>query len=111
MAPGGRRPERTHPILTFPDHDEATAFYEALGFRRTYRQLRPNPYAVVGFEDIIVHLSGIQGFDPTTSLGSVAVVVPDAEVAYPARTRRRGSHRPSISTGRSDGGRRGRSGR
>lgn len=76
--------ERTHPILTFPDLDEAIAFYEALGFRRTYRQLRPNPYAVVEFEDIIMHLSGVEGFDPTTSLGSVAVVVPDAEALYAA---------------------------
>ena len=76
--------ERTHPILTYPDLDEAIAFYEALGFRRTYRQLRPNPYAVVEFEDIAVHLSAVDGFDPKTSLGSVIVVVPDAEALYNA---------------------------
>jgi catechol 2,3-dioxygenase-like lactoylglutathione lyase family enzyme len=76
--------ERTHPILTFPDLDEAIAFYEALGFRRTYRQLRPNPYAVVEFEDIVVHLSAVEGFDPATSFGSVVVVVPEAEALYSA---------------------------
>ncbi len=61
--------ERTYSILTYPDHDEAIAFYEALGFRRTYRQLRPNPHAVVQFEDIAFHLSAVDGFDPATSLG------------------------------------------
>jgi hypothetical protein len=71
--------ERTHPILTDPDLHAAITFYEALGFRRAYRQLRPNPYAVVEFEDIAVHLSAVDGYDPATSLGSVIVVVPDAE--------------------------------
>ena len=74
--------ERTYSILTYPDLDEAIAFYEALGFRRTYRQLRPNPHAVVQFEDIAFHLSAVDGFDPATSLGSVIVVVPDAEALY-----------------------------
>lgn len=37
----------TIPLLPCADIDEAVSFYEALGFRRTYRQVRPNPYAVV----------------------------------------------------------------
>ncbi len=76
--------ERTHPILPCPDLDEAISFYEALGFRRTYRQLRPNPYAVVALEDIVLHLAGIDGFDPTTSVGSVIIVVPDATALHTA---------------------------
>ena len=51
--------ERAHPILAFPDLDEAIALYQALGFRRTYRQLWPNPYAVVDLEDI----TGFSGVD------------------------------------------------
>lgn len=74
--------ERTHPILPCPDVDDAVAFYEALGFQRTYRQLRPNPYAVVALEDIAIHLAGIDGFDPATSVSSVIVVVPDADRLY-----------------------------
>lgn len=74
--------ERTHPILPCPDLDEAIGFYESLGFRRTYRQLRPNPYAVVALEDIVIHLAGIDGFDPTTSVGSVIIVVPDADTLH-----------------------------
>jgi catechol 2,3-dioxygenase-like lactoylglutathione lyase family enzyme len=34
---------RMYPILPCPDLDEAIAFYAALGFERTYRQVRPNP--------------------------------------------------------------------
>jgi catechol 2,3-dioxygenase-like lactoylglutathione lyase family enzyme len=50
-----------YPILPCPDIDEAIAFYEALGFRRTYRQVRPNPYAVVEREPGPVRLSGPAG--------------------------------------------------
>ncbi|MBJ7450529.1 MAG: VOC family protein, partial [Blastococcus sp.] len=76
--------ERTQPILPCPDLDEAVSFYEALGFHRTYRQMRPNPYAVVALEDIVIHLAAIDGFDPGTSVGSVIIVVPDADALYAA---------------------------
>ena len=69
-------------MLPCPDLDEAIAFYEALGFRRSYRQMRPNPYAVVAREDMTIHLCGIDGFDPSTSVDSVIIVVPDAQSLY-----------------------------
>ena len=74
--------ERTYPCLPCRDLDEAITFYEALGFTRTYRQLRPNPYAVVAREDFHIHLFGMPDFDPTTSYGSVIVVVPDPDALY-----------------------------
>ncbi len=74
--------ERMYPILPCPDIDEAIAFYEALGFRRTYRQLRPNPAAVVGRDDMHVHLAGIEGFVPEQSYASVIIVVPDPDALY-----------------------------
>jgi catechol 2,3-dioxygenase-like lactoylglutathione lyase family enzyme len=74
--------ERTYPCLPCRDLDEAITFYEALGFVRTYRQLRPNPYAVVQREDLQIHLFGMPDFDPTTSYGSVIVVVPDPDALY-----------------------------
>lgn len=76
--------ERTHPILPCPDLDDAITFYEALGFERRYRQVRPNPYAVVALEDITIHLAGIDGFDPAGSVCSVIIVVPDAEALHAA---------------------------
>lgn len=74
--------ERTHPCLPCRDIDESIAFYESLGFRKTYRQLRPNPYAVVALEDMQIHLFGIEGFNPADSYGSVIVAVPDPDSLY-----------------------------
>jgi hypothetical protein len=74
--------ERMYPMLPCRELDEAIAFYEALGFARTYRQLRPNPYAVVAREDMQVHLFGMPDFDPEQSYGSVSVVVPDPDALY-----------------------------
>jgi len=74
--------ERTYPILPCRDIDESIAFYETLGFKRTYRQLRPNPSAVVALEDIHIHLFGIDGFNPADSYGSVIIAVPDPDSLY-----------------------------
>jgi hypothetical protein len=62
--------------------DEAIAFYAALGFQRTYRQLNPNPYAVVAREEIHIHLFGMENFNPADSYGTVIVVVPDPDALY-----------------------------
>jgi catechol 2,3-dioxygenase-like lactoylglutathione lyase family enzyme len=74
--------ERMYPILPCRDLDEAIAFYEALGFERTYRQVRPNPHAVVARGELAVHLAGIEGFDPEQSYASVIIVVPDPDALY-----------------------------
>lgn len=73
---------RMYPLLPCADLDEAIAFYQALGFERTYRQLKPNPAAVVGRGEFQVHLFGMDGFVPEHSYGSVIVVVQDAEALY-----------------------------
>ncbi|HSL46222.1 MAG TPA: VOC family protein [Anaerolineales bacterium] len=74
--------ERTYPILPCRELDESIAFYESIGFKRTYRQTRPNPYAVVVLEDIQIHLFGMDGFNPADSYGSVIVAVPDPDSLY-----------------------------
>jgi catechol 2,3-dioxygenase-like lactoylglutathione lyase family enzyme len=74
--------ERTYPTLPCRELDESISFYETLGFKRTYRQVRPNPYAVVALEDIQIHLFGIEGFNPVDSYGSVIIAVPDPENLY-----------------------------
>ena len=74
--------ERTYPCLPCGNIDESIAFYESLGFKRTYRQTRPNPYAVVALEEIQIHLFGMEGFDPAESYGSVIVTVPDPDSLY-----------------------------
>jgi len=74
--------ERTYPLLPCRDLDEAIAFYRSLGFTQTFRQVRPNPYAVVKLEDIQIHLFGIDGFKPEDSYGSVIIAVPDPDSLY-----------------------------
>ena len=74
--------ERTYPLLPCADIDQAIAFYETLGFKRTYRQVRPNPYAVVALEEIQIHLFGMNGFNPADSYGSVIIAVPDPDSLY-----------------------------
>ncbi|HJQ13141.1 MAG TPA: VOC family protein [Anaerolineales bacterium] len=74
--------ERTYPALPCRELDESLAFYETLGFKRTYRQVRPNPYAVVALEDIHIHLFGMEGFDPVNSYGTAIVTVPDPDSLY-----------------------------
>ncbi len=74
--------ERTYPCLPCRDLDPAVAFYEAIGFRRTYRQLKPNSYAVVQRDDLHLHLFGMPDFDPAQSYGNVIVVVPDPDALY-----------------------------
>ena len=73
---------RMYPLLPCRDIDEAIAFYEALGFVRTYRQVRPNPHAVVQRGELAVHLFGMDGFDPADSYGSVIITVPDPDALY-----------------------------
>lgn len=76
--------ERTYPCLPCRDIDESIAFYESLGFKKTYRQTRPNPYAVVALEEIHIHLFGMEGFNPEDSYATVIVAVPDPDSLYHA---------------------------
>jgi catechol 2,3-dioxygenase-like lactoylglutathione lyase family enzyme len=74
--------ERTYPGLPCREIDESIAFYRSLGFETTYRQVRPNPYAVVARKDFHVHLFGMDDFDPAQSYGTVIVTVPDPDSLY-----------------------------
>ena len=54
----------TIPILPCADLEDSISFYEALGFNWTYRQQRPNPYAVVELGEIRIHLFGLEATPP-----------------------------------------------
>lgn len=69
--------EVTVPLLPCASIDPMEEFYTALGFRRTYRQTRPNPYLAMRREDIELHFFGMDGFDPADSYGTCVVSVPD----------------------------------
>lgn len=74
--------ETTTPLLPCAAIDEIARFYEALGFRTTYRQRRPNGYAIVAREDLALHFFSMEGFVPADSYGSCLVGVPDASELY-----------------------------
>ena len=67
----------TVPTLPCRTLEESLPFYEALGFACTYRQTRPNPYAVVERGAIALHLYGLPGLDPEQTHSTVLIVVPD----------------------------------
>jgi catechol 2,3-dioxygenase-like lactoylglutathione lyase family enzyme len=69
--------ERTYPVLPCADLDDALEFYGSLGFTTTFLQRRPYACAVVAREDLHIHLSAFDGFDPEASYASVIITVPD----------------------------------
>jgi catechol 2,3-dioxygenase-like lactoylglutathione lyase family enzyme len=73
---------RMYPIFPCADLDAAIEFYEAIGFTRTYRQVRPNPHAVVELGELGIHLGCFEGFDPENSYASVIVAVRDPDTLY-----------------------------
>lgn len=74
--------ERMYPALPCKEIGEAVSFYETLGFKKTFLQLRPYSYAVVGLEDMHIHLFGMDGFKPEDSYSTVIIVVPDPDTLY-----------------------------
>lgn len=76
--------ERTVPLLPCRSVDEIAEFYTMLGFTRTYRQERPNPYVVMERDDLHLHFFGLPGLRPEDSYGSCLVVVPDIAEIFDA---------------------------
>ncbi|MEV0645305.1 VOC family protein [Phytomonospora sp. NPDC050363] len=76
--------EVTIPALPCASIDETAEFYQALGFTRTYRQTRPNPFMIVKREDIELQFFGIDGFKAADSYGTCVVIVPDIGEIYEA---------------------------
>ncbi|WP_202970593.1 hypothetical protein [Saccharothrix sp. ALI-22-I] len=72
------------PLLPCASIDEMLAFYSALGFERTYRQTKPNPYPAMRREDVEIHFFGMPDFDPAQSYRSCIVQVPDTGVLHRA---------------------------
>ncbi|WP_280261441.1 VOC family protein [Nocardia wallacei] len=73
------------PLLPCRDIDEIVEFYTMLGFTRTYRQVRPNPYVSLEREDLRLDFFGMPGeFDPENSYGTCAILVPDTAELFEA---------------------------
>lgn len=74
--------ERTIPILTCRHLDDVLPFYEALGFVKTFRQGRPNPYLCLKRGGIDIHFASVATFEPENSLGSIIVLSTDTGALY-----------------------------
>ena len=78
--------ETTIPILPCASIDAVIEFYEALGFAVTYRQQRPNTYAVVERGGICLHFFTMKGYDPAQSYSTCYVTTTDVDRLYTAFT-------------------------
>ncbi|WP_062429294.1 hypothetical protein [Herbidospora daliensis] len=76
--------EKTVPLLPCGSIDEIEEFYRALGFVRTYRQVRPNPYVALQRDDLHLGFFGMPGFKPEDSYGTCVVLVPDIAALHAA---------------------------
>lgn len=68
---------RTIPLLPCGDIDEIEPFFAALGFRTTYRQLRPNPALGLNGHGFDLQYYGLDGHTPESSHSSCLVIVDD----------------------------------
>jgi hypothetical protein len=73
---------RTVPLLPCRELDDVVPFYEALGFRVTYRQAKPNPIVSFRREDVDLMFFGVAGFEPKDSMGSCLLIVPDTRALF-----------------------------
>ena len=78
--------ERTIPILPCRSIDDVLAFYEALGFDVTYRQERPNTFAVVARGAIELQFFVLKELDPAASYSTCYVLTSDVDGLYEAFT-------------------------
>ena len=74
---------RTIPLLPCASIDEIAEFADHLGFRVTYRQVRPNPYVALDRDGLELHYFGIPGFLPEDSYRSCVVITDDIGMASP----------------------------
>ncbi|SKB09377.1 VOC family protein [Aeromicrobium choanae] len=77
-------PPRVIAMLPCADIDEITAFFDALGFAVTYRQVRPNPYVVVDGHGFELHYYGMEGHLPESSHSTCGVIVEDTGQIFEA---------------------------
>ncbi|AHY48126.1 Glyoxalase-like domain (plasmid) [Rubrobacter radiotolerans] len=86
MTDSGTKTEITIPILPCRSIDETLDFYRALGFEVTYRQKRPNTYAVVERGGIQLQFFVLRALDPSSSYSTCYVLTQDVDGLYRAFT-------------------------
>lgn len=72
----------TIPILPSRSIDEQLEFYQAMGFKVTYRQAKPNLYACVSHPIVELHFFVLKGLQPEQSYSMCYLHVPDVDAVY-----------------------------
>lgn len=73
----------TIPILPCESIEETLTFWESLGFRITYKQIRPYQYGVIERGGYQLHFGHVKGMDITQNLYSGCIVmISDLEKVY-----------------------------
>ncbi|MCG7410690.1 VOC family protein [Paenibacillus sp. ACRRX] len=70
------------PIFPCRSIDEQLDFYQALGFKLTYRQAKPNLYASVQHRIMELHFFVLKQLEPSNSYSMCYVSVPDVDAIY-----------------------------
>jgi catechol 2,3-dioxygenase-like lactoylglutathione lyase family enzyme len=80
-----RANETTVPVLPCADVEETLAFYQALGFKVTYKQTRPYLYLALEWSGFAVHFGKPpKGHDPAAEDGGCCLVMVDEVAPYHA---------------------------
>ncbi|CAL9422554.1 bleomycin resistance protein [Streptomyces sp. enrichment culture] len=74
--------EQTVPILPCRDLRPVLDFYTALGFEVTFRQLSPNPYAVVRRGGVQLHFFAMRRYEPAASYSTCLVRTDDIDALH-----------------------------
>lgn len=78
--------EYTIPLLPCRAINEMLVFYQALGFKVTYQQTRPNNYLAVRRGGIELHFFSMRDYKPADSYSTCYVVTTDVDGLYQAFT-------------------------
>lgn len=76
--------ETTIPILPCPTIQPVLDFYTALGFKVTFQQKRPNPYAVVERGGIQLHFFALKQYEPAESYSTCYIHTDDVDGLHEA---------------------------
>ena len=70
------------PVLPCRDLDETVGFFGRLGFELVYEQEEPDPYAILGWGEVEIHLFVPPGLDPADAHSGCYLRVADADVVH-----------------------------
>lgn len=81
--------EKTIPMLPCRTIQPVLDFYTVLGFKVTFQQRSPNPYAVVERGGIQLHFFGMKQYEPAESYSTCYIRTDDVDGLHGPDSRRR----------------------